>query len=386
MRMSCFVVLLFMLVMSITMVAQLTTFSYHVINHTTNPDTTGYGTIVGTDPRDPTTTTISTIVVPIVLNILQGGTLYTFDPTAPDLGCLNTATTPLDLLKQSPLFQPVPNLPINGFNEGTVQYLDAIQRAEFPAFVDINHHTELSNPPAVGSTLTIPINADQFGNATAKVFPSESGCDVINGINGVPQAVVDMDTIKTNAEAWIRKNSNTLDASQLPVFVMYNTSMAHGIASPGTCGRPTTSGCDLKGLHNALGMPTPTNPGQTYVIAGFQGNANEFTDFKDISAISTEIIEWANNPSTMNTQTPAWGIIGEQNGCVTNTFEVGQPLAGTLAASITGVNGFTYNFQEVAFFSWFYRDPLHPGAGGKFFSSNRSFTGCSKVCPPGGTN
>ena len=50
------------------------------------------------------------------------------------------------------------------------------------------------------------------------------------------------------------------------------------------------------------------------------------------------------------------------------------------------MDGFTYLPQEFAYFSWFFNDPSTPslGAGG-IFSSDGTFTGPSKACPPGGT-
>jgi hypothetical protein len=48
------------------------------------------------------------------------------------------------------------------------------------------------------------------------------------------------------------------------------------------------------------------------------------------------------------------------------------------------VNGFTYHVQELAYFSWFYGG-ASIGAGGKY-SSNGTFRGYARLCPPGGTN
>lgn len=399
-------VLLFALAMSFMALGQgLTTFSYSVNNSTVSPATTGSGTIVGTSPDDTTTTTITTVVVPIILNITQTNiqsTPIAFDPTSTHTGCLDASSDPITLLKQSPVFQPV-SISINGVNEGTVQWPDAIQRAEFrndPNHpTNASHHTKLSNPPTIGSTLTISIDAGTSGNSRAQVFPNESGCG-----GTVAQAVVDINadlglgdgsTIRSKVENYIATNIN--DASKLPVFVTYNTSMVINDApvmmitrvAPSDCTHPTDANCDVQGFHGALGAsanaPTTSAPGQTYVMANFQGNGSEFTGVKDISAIAAEIAAWANNPSTKNTQSPAWGSIGEQSGCVTNHFEVGEPLKGTLAPTITR-NSFAYNFQEVAFLSWFYRDSTSRGDGGKY-SSNGTFTGYAQGCSSsGGTN
>lgn len=58
------------------------------------------------------------------------------------------------------------------------------------------------------------------------------------------------------------------------------------------------------------------------------------------------------DPLTTNA-TPAWGHVGQVSSCQTN-LEVGDPLSGTLLPSVT-MNNFTYHSQELAFFSWFFR-------------------------------
>jgi hypothetical protein len=123
----------------------------------------GGGSIVGTLPTVPTTTTIEVDVVPVILNITQGGTLFSFNPTDYDPGCLPDGYIALALLAGSPIFQSVP-ITMNGVSEGTTQYLDAFQRAEL-AYVDPNHHTMLSfrTMPAMGISVNVPAGGD--GNA-----------------------------------------------------------------------------------------------------------------------------------------------------------------------------------------------------------------------------
>jgi hypothetical protein len=110
-------------------------------------------------------------------------------------------------------------------------------------------------------------------------------------------------------------------------------------------------------------------------------SSGAFGGTADISPSSHEIAEWANDPLG-NNATPLWGGIGQVGGCQGN-FEVGDPLSGTLFPSVV-LSGFTYNPQELAFFSWFYGTPSL-GSGGKF-SNNGKFSGDAKTCPPGGTN
>jgi hypothetical protein len=166
-------------------------------------------------------------------------------------------------------------------------------------------------------------------------------------------------------------SSHGLNASQFPFFLMYNSALSDGAAN-------NVNNCCILGYHNALG-----NPGQTYGIAGFEGrNQTVFNGVADIASATHEVNEWTNDPSGSNA-TPAWGNIGQVSGCQSN-LEVGDPLSGSLMPNVTMPNGFTYHLQELAFYSWFYGG-TSLGAGGKF-SSNGTFGGAAKLCPPGGTN
>ena len=85
--------------------------------------------------------------------------------------------------------------------------------------------------------------------------------------------------------------------------------------------------------------------------------------------------------------TPPWGAEGEiKSPNCSSKFEVGDPLNGKAVLLKNAFGTYTYHVQELAFFSWFYdaKGAASVGAGGKF-SSNGTFTGPSKNCPPGGT-
>jgi hypothetical protein len=335
--------------------AALPLFSYSVAD--------GSGTIVGTTPSTAVTTTIPTVIVPVVINITQGGRVFSFNPNTADAACTGSNSTPITLLSHSPFFNVVP-VSMNGVSEGTVQYIDALQRAEFQTTVNAAHHTNLS--ATVGATLTVSINAGNAGSTTAAVF-SVGGCGA--GTLGV----VNINTLNSQFTSYI--TAHGLNASQFPLFVLYNAVMSNGAAN-------NTANCCILGFHNALGNSTAA-PGQTYGVADFQGNATTFTGVSDTTVLAHEIGEWANDPSGLNSVNPTWGNIGQVGGCQSN-FEVGDPLSGIEAPAIS-LNGFTYHFQELAFFSWFYRDSPSQGAG-KVYSSNGTFKGFAKPCPPGGTN
>ena len=104
--------------------------------------------------------------------------------------------------------------------------------------------------------------------------------------------------------------------------------------------------------------------------------------------MSHELLEWINDPS-INNLVPEWGNIGQVGGCTAagtgqDNLETGDPLSGTEMPGVLMPNGITYHSQENAFFSWFLPGTF-VGAGSKY-SSNGTFVGFAKSCPPGGTN
>lgn len=82
-----------------------------------------------------------------------------------------------------------------------------------------------------------------------------------------------------------------------------------------------------------------------------------------------EVGEWMDDPFGTN-QTAPWGGTGQVAACQAN-LEVGDPLSGTDVVPIQMPNGFTYNLQELAFFSWFFGSPSI-GVNG-WYSNNGTF-------------
>lgn len=323
----------------------------------------GGGTIVGTLPTDPTITVIPVDIIPIVLNITQGEVFYSFDPTQGDSGCLPPSSTALSLFSNSPFFGAL-HISMNGVSLGITQYLDAFQRAEL-AYADPNHRTYLS--PRNFPTLTISLSVPEGGGDLATVRNVLGQCGSSGSVNPQDkQVLIDSQFLDGIVRNYIGVRG--IPPSELAFFLLYNSA----ISTPNTC-------C-VYGYHGSTDG-TLSLPGHTYVVADFEGrNGTIASSLADVSIITHELAEWANDPSGQN---PAlWGNIGQVSGCQ-NTLEVGDPLTGTLAPSIT-LNGFTYHFQELAFLSWFVGDHPSQGVGGKY-SSNGTFSGYAQPCPPGGT-
>jgi hypothetical protein len=327
-------------------------------------------TIVGACPDTGVSTTVPVVVVPVILNITQGGTLFSFDSTAGDDDCIGVGNTPSDLTLNSPLFVAAPFV-INGEDEGTTQFMDAFTNAQFSAIKAPGYQLLLSS--SVATPLTISVDAGPAGNATAAVFnlrPPQCGTNP-DGTNPPAKiGVININTIDPQLQNYIAANG--LNDTQFPFFVLYNAVMSVGAAN-------NLNNCCVLGFHNSLGAP-----GQTYGIADFEGrNQTVFGGVSDSSVQAHEIGEWVDDPGGNNPVSPPWGNIGQVSGCQGN-LEVGDPLSGTLGPSVLQSNGFTYNLQELAFFSWFTRDSPSLGAGG-VYSSNGTFLGFAQPCPPGGT-
>jgi hypothetical protein len=329
------------------------------------------GSIVGTAPATQASTTIPTVVIPVILRITQGGTTFVFDPTAPDDGCLGVGNTGLSLTQQGPLFNNA-SFTLNGVNVGNTQFIDAFQRGEFWSTVNNGgYHVLLSQ--SLGAALTISVNAGNTGSSTAAVFGLggvQCGTNAGTTNRHAMLGVININTVDAQLRAYI--TAHGLNAGQFPFFVLYSSVISNGAAN-------NLNNCCILGYHSATGAP-----GQSYGISEFEGhNQTVFTGVADTSVEAHEIGEWANDPFG-NNPTPAWGGIGQVAGCQGN-FEVGDPLSGKLQPTVLMPNGFTYHLQELAFFSWFYHDAPSQGVGGKY-SSNGTFAGFAKACPPGGTN
>jgi hypothetical protein len=134
----------------------------------------------------------------------------------------------------------------------------------------------------------------------------------------------------------------------LPVLLFLNVAMA----LPG-------SGA-AAGYHSAVG-------GQTYGAASFDSSQSGYS-LGDVSILSHELAEWADDPF-VNNATPPWGHTGQVSGC-SPLLEVGDPLTFTLLGTVKGADGFTYHLQETAFFSWFFGEVPSLGIAGWYSSGN----------------
>jgi hypothetical protein len=300
------------------------------------------------------TTNVTTFIVPLIIDMPDGGV---FDPTVADANC-SPGGTPLNLTQNSPMLVPI-DFHMGTVDVGTAQYVDAFQRGNFWSKVSVTgnrYHTVLSPvttlPPV---TVTVPA-----GDGATFLTTGFGGCN--------PIGVMTFNWF----ESFLRNTivpglaAQGVGPTNFPLFLMKDTVMSTGPS-------PTfPSACCVLGYHEATGNPTQTfSPFDFDTTGVFGGTTN-------ISVMSHEVGEWMDDPLG-NNLTPVWGHVGQVGGCQGN-LETGDPLSGTLFPSVVAPNGKSYRFQELAFFSWFFRQSPSLGVNGWFSDNGHFTTDAGAVC------
>jgi hypothetical protein len=335
------------------------------------------GVIVGRNPNSvgsSAVANVSTQVVPIILNFKRIGTAVDFktgiittksghatsDPTVPDTACFTGPNNvPLTLVEESPIFRNA-DFNFGGTDVGTTQYADAFSRASFWEVIDrANYHTRLS-PVKIFPPLVVDVPAKSGLALNTDVFaPAFSLC----GREGLVD-INFIDNLVVNAISQLKG----ITPGTFPMFMVYNAGMSFG--------DPTNlANCCAGGYHGvALAGPLTF---QAYSPFAFDVSGLFVPSGDDTAVASHEVNEFINDPYGIN-PTPAWGHTGQVFGCQ-NNLEVGDPLTGNNISRIVGRNGFTYQLQELAFFSWFYGAPSLGIHG--WYSNNGTFlTDAGPVC------
>jgi hypothetical protein len=277
-------------------------FTYQGANYSFN--------MVGTDPsKTNTATTIPVFIIPIKIVITKGVSKTTFDPAH----VLSNGKTVINNTIASPIFDSTTTYIQGGVNVGTTQYIDAFQRANFWGVVKTNSNYHLLlGAPTVLPTVTLSPSA-RLGR-TGTPF-------------GHTVAEVDINWIDAQFETIITHNLQITPGS-LPIFLLYDTYL-------------TQNGCCIGGYHSSFGSIAAP---QAYAEATYVDYVGNFS--QDVSALSHEIGEWADDPLVVNTNgnTVQCGIL-----------EVGDPEEGftNYGAFPYAVNGFSYNLQDLVFLPYF---------------------------------
>ncbi|MGC1381458.1 MAG: hypothetical protein WA814_10620 [Candidatus Baltobacteraceae bacterium] len=301
--------------------------------------------IAGADPQQSDSTT-DVLYAPIVLRVtFPDGTVL--DPTKP--GCNDTVSIENRFFK-GPNFVPT-DLVSNGVDVGVTQINDAFQRAEFWTILKgQNYHTVLK---AGAKATVVDVNAPADATTMAGVC---------------------------NDTAHVSHRVGKIEASEYyrmidPLINEYSVSTQAAVVFTYNILVSDPSGCCTLGFHGAYQRKKGKGGGlQTFAVGSYFDDGSLFKNYGDIGVLTHELGELLNDPFVHN-WTPAWGHVGEVRGCQSN-LEVGDPLSGTNFTVI--YNGFSYNPQELAFFSWFFRTPS-TGTGG-LFSFEGTFTSPQGAC------
>lgn len=288
--------------------------------------------MVGTTPSSNTTATVSTIVIPIKIVITaRNGVKTTYDPnTVPS----NTGgKSALANTVASPIFASSVAFTSGGVNMGSTQYIDAFRRANFWGTNDSGAHLLLGGP-TVSETVTLS-PPTRYGT-TGTVFGFTAGLVDINWFDA------QLHTIMTN---------KGIQPNTFPIFLTYNVYLTQNRS------------CCIGGYHSSTGS---TAAPQSYAHATYVSRVAAFA--QDVSALSHEVGEWADDPLVVN-------INGNQTPC--GILENGDPLENNANFGDFGytVGGFTYNLQDLATLPYF-GAPASTSVNGEFTFHGQSLTVC----------
>ena len=300
-------------------------FTYNGTNYSYN--------MVGAAPSTNTSATITTYIIPVKIVITSRKKKYTYDPTH----VLSNGKTVTNNTVASPIFDSTTTYTQGGVNVGTTQYIDAFQRANFWGTVqtDTNSHLLLGGPTVLAEqTLSPPSGSGKIGT----VFGFTAGLVDINWFDSQLPNII---------------NSLGIQPNTFAIFLTYDVYLTQG------------GGCCIGGYHSSEG--SSSNP-QSYAHATYIDHPGDFA--QDVSALSHEVGEWADDPLVVN-------ISGNNTPC--GILENGDPEEGftNYGAFPYTVNGFTYNLQDLVMLPYF-GAPSSTSLNGWFsFQGNSSLFVCS---------
>lgn len=292
--------------------------------------------MVGVAPSTNSSSTIEAIIIPLKIIITKGTKTTTFDPQH----VLSNGKTVINNIIASPIFDATTNYTQGGVNLGTTQYIDAFQRGNFWGTVSTNpnYHLLLSKPKvAPEQTLNVPaadgVTGNPFGNLTT--------------------GEVDINYFDAQIQAILVKFAKVITPNTIPIFVTYDTYLTE------------FGGCCIGGYHSVV---TNTSGTLAYSMFTYVDAVGDFS--QDVSALSHELGEWANDPLIANPS-------GNQTPC--GILEIGDPLEGetNYGGFPYTVNGFTYNLQDMVFLPYFGAPTTTSVNGWLSFQHNTTLKVCS---------
>jgi hypothetical protein len=285
--------------------------------------------MVGAQPSTNTSVTIPVEIIPIKIVITNHhGVKTTFDPSH----VLSNGKTVTNNTVASPIFASIP-FTSGGVSMGTTQYIDAYQRANFWGTGDTGSHPRLGGPMVLAEQTLSPPARD---GKTGTVFGFSAGLVDINWFDS------QLHTLITNLG---------IQPSTFPIFLTYDVYLTQN------------NSCCIGGYHSSTGS---TSAPQAYAQATYVDHVGAFS--QDVSALSHEVGEWADDPLVVN-------INGNNTPC--GILENGDPLENN--ANFGGfpytANGFTYNLQDLVTLPYFGAPPS-TSVNGEFTFQGEALTVC----------
>lgn len=261
--------------------------------------------MVGVAPSTDGSASITTYVIPVKI-VISNGAVY--DPST----LLSNGKTVTEDTMASPIFTSSVAFTSGEASIGTTQYIDAFQRANFWGVTPSahNYHLLLGATVKPEQTLKPP---KRYGT-TGTVFGFRAGLVNINWFDSQAKSLLTSLGITPNTFA---------------IFLTYDVYLTQGRS------------CCIGGYHSSTGSTTAP---QSYAQASYVGIAGAFA--QDVSALSHEVGEWADDPLVVN-------INGNSTPC--GALEVGDPLENNpnFGAYPYTVSGFTYNLQDLTTLPYF---------------------------------
>lgn len=289
-------------------------------------------TFVGTPASGGASTTVPVYIIPI--KMVYGTTSY--DPTV----ITQNGVSIVQNIINSPVFSSTVNFTQGGTNLGTTQYLDAFQRGNLWGVGGsaAGYHVLLGKP-VVEPVQTITVTRTNGTLTTA--FGAKVILANINWFDPKIAAMI---------------SSLKIPSNSLPLFVTTQTYLSSNNGS---------SGCCIGGYH------TVATSGQPYAHTTYITTSGAFA--QDVSALSHEIGEWVDDPTTVNPVPTACGPAS------TTSLEVGDPLEGnTNYGDYTyTVGGVTWHLQDLVWLPYF-GAPTSTTANGWSTFQGETIAFCSK--------
>ena len=266
--------------------------------------------MVGTAPSTGTSTKIPVFFIPVKMVYKSGTTTTTFDPLTHKLS--NGQTVSQNTLA-SPIFKAGIDFIQGGTNLGNTQYIDAFQRGNFWGTVSkhTGYHLVLGTP-TVMPELTLNVGTSHGKLATEF---------------GVKVGLADLNWFDSQLQTYMTGHSSIVPNS-LPIFITYDVYLTQ------------SGGCCVGGYHSSFGsLAAP----QAYAHFTYIDKKGAFA--QDVSALSHEVGEWADDPLVVNNGNPVR--------C--GALEVGDPEEGEVnfGAFPYTLGGFTYNLQDLVWLPYF---------------------------------